>query len=246
MKGALLYRQGSDVPEHSIDELAELAHSLGFSGVSPKASDGDQWQADFDSDPVLSIASARDLSRHQDAYAAHGLGFEPWVVPRGRNPSAEADLHGLIARTVGTLQIDYERGVGFWDSGASHAAFLGYLAAVREAAPTAQLHVVYDFREVARGEWADSALDPYVTTKVPMLYWTDFQQEALTTLAHWANAVGGTGRYRPMLPGNASRESVLLALSVCDALWHPDWVYVFQRVGLRAESWGILRSLSTI
>src|SRR5690349_7794945 len=109
MKLGLLYRQGDDIGEASTAELADLCARLGASIICPKAADGDSWEGEFDTDPVLKIVDADALSRQRDAYAAHGMSLHPWVVPRGlSNAIVEASRHAEIARICGTVVVDFE------------------------------------------------------------------------------------------------------------------------------------------
>jgi hypothetical protein len=250
MNAVLLYRQANltasntpEIPERSLDQLAALCRNNGFTGISPKAADGVDWQAAFDSHGPLHIDGLSTLEAQRAAYAAHNLTYEPWVVPRGRDPLAEAELHAHIARACGTLVVDYEHGyAGFWDSSDANG-FYRYSAALRALSQGARLVLCFDPRQTARREYDFGGLFWNYDAFSSMSYWTDFQQAYEDVLAMEASANVLDRDRCPMLPGNAQPGDFLLALTVVRALWKAPTVYVFQRVGFRAENGAILRSL---
>lgn len=250
MRAVLLYRQANlpdsrqpEIPERTLDAVAQLCRANGFTGISPKAADGTDWQAAFDSHGPLHIDGISTLEAQRAAYKVLGLTYEPWVVPRGRDPLAEAELHAHIAQACGTLVVDYEHGYpGFWDKSDANG-FYRYSAALRALTSGVRLVLCFDPRQVARREYDFGALFWLYDAFSSMSYWTDFQQAYEDVLAMEAAANVMDRDRVPMLPGNAEPGDFLMSLTVVRALWKVPTIYVFQRVGLRAENGAILRSL---
>lgn len=243
MRTVLLYRQGSDIPEDDPAQLARFCRDNGLTGIAPKAAEGQDWMARFDADPRLRIGGLGALSAQRALYAAAGLSYEPWVLPRGARPEAEAKMHARIGKACGTLLVDYEQGYpGYFDQGGPDA-FNRYAARLRADAGGVRLVLLFDARQVARGEVDFGAVFWHFDAFGSQDYWTDFREPWGAALAREAGAYLIDRDRCPVLPGNAQPGDFLAALAAVRALWSPPTVYVFQRVGFRPANGAILRSL---
>lgn len=248
MRIGMLYRMGSDIPEQTGRAVVALWKSGALVDVCPKAADGDALEGQFDRSP-LAITTLDDVANQAAYYRSQGLEYVPWVVPRGADPAAEADLHGRIARTAGAVLVDFEwRYAGFFDRGEWPEA-LDYFQRMRLYAPEATIIFCPDPRQLAWGAavgqslYDFSAIRPLIDAYSPQVYWTDFQSPWEGVLAQGVPLGMGMPVY-PMLPANATAADLAAALG-----WLADKgitrSYLFQRASLRPENLAVTVGLGT-
>lgn len=246
MQLGLLYRMGTDIPETTVDQIADLCQRGGFAIVSPKVKEAEAWMGGperwQDKDPVLAITGAESLLAQRDAYARRGIALHPWAVYRGMDWEAEARAHAEVANLLKMLVVDFEWGyAGFADHG-TWPDVVNYCALLRQLTPGATLVFCPDPRQVQRGEYRIADVARSFDAYSPQAYWTDFQQDAPDVLDAAIKATPPGLACWPMLPGNS--DPVDLDAAIGQAL-HAECgpvFYVFQRVGLREGNLPVLKA----
>lgn len=119
-KVALWHWKGTSVAEQSIEAFVRTLKQWApyVKQVFVKTSDGSDWMGKYDSGP-LAINGPDSIRQWVQVLEANGMEFHGWVVPKGLDVVAEADLIIAAANVKGvrSMILDVEPHPGFWQGG---------------------------------------------------------------------------------------------------------------------------------
>lgn len=203
-KVAVWYVHGRTVAENTIDEiigvLKEFAPAV--EAVWVKIGEANEWMGNIgrgDPKPDLAIRGVADIDRWVAKLAAANLEFHAWYIPKGINPTAEADLviQACSRPGVRSLIMDVEPFTGYWVGGRQNVR--PFMTRLRAGLP-ADFHIgmsvdprPWHFNSIFPQEWR-----PYINSIHPQTYWADFSQTPDAALQMVYNTWGNYGL--PIVP----------------------------------------------
>jgi murein DD-endopeptidase MepM/ murein hydrolase activator NlpD len=181
-KVALWYVHGNTVGERTIDDIISVIKQFApaVNALYVKVGEGTLWMGNIGAgDPKvdLAIRGPEDIDRWVRKLAAANIDFHGWYIPRGQNPTAEADflLQACNRPGVKSMILDVEPFDGYFTGGraAVRPLMLRLKSGLR---PDFHIGMSVDPRpwhydSIFPDEWR-----PFVDSLHPQLYWADFNQ----------------------------------------------------------------------
>ncbi len=203
-KVAVWYVHGRTVAENTIDEIIGVLqeYAPAVEAVWVKIGEANEWMGNIgrgDPKPDLAIRGVADIDRWVSKLAASNLEFHAWYIPKGINPTAEADLVVQACNRPGvrSLIMDVEPFTGYWVGGRSNVR--PFMTRLRAGVP-ASFHIgmsvdprPWHFNSIFPQEWR-----PYINSIHPQTYWGDFSQTPDASLQMVYNTWGSYGL--PIIP----------------------------------------------
>ncbi len=193
--------KGDSLPEKTIDEFATnlRENAPNLAGVIIKVADGSTWQGQFDNSD-LGINGVDDVAEWVSVLQSHGLELHIFVVPKGIDTTAEANLFASVANVEGvqSLILDVETSTGFWEG--TEADVTAFMAVLRSQLNNPNFHIglAIDPRPQQYEAIFPNAWRPYVNSVHPYLYWSLFRQIPEDTIQIAWETWGDYGL--PMIP----------------------------------------------
>ena len=224
--------KGQAVAENTIDELATNFHrnTPNVKGVWVKVGDGGTWQGNFDSGD-MAIRGPDDLARWASKLNTYRLDLHTWIVMRGQDLDAEADIIIKSLQTPGVKSIilDVEPYEHYWEVGPEPIRPL--MTKIRDAVgPDKHIGLGVDPRKWHYANIYPDQWKPFVDSVHTMCYWTTFRRTVADVLDETYRVWGDYGKpIIPILQGVGTvleqQEALQLATSIYGAKAVSWWRY---------------------